>query len=128
LKLDLATAPVIEDAMHTALVIAARDVLLDELLGIARREGIAEILLQAAVSNLPVTPRGLASMLAGDSSNDLQFVDAAISKLESLSLLHRFPDGTVWVHRWTAEVLVGLGDTVQYHARAIRAGPTAVAG
>jgi tetratricopeptide (TPR) repeat protein len=43
-------------------------------------------------------------------------------KLEALSLMHRFPDGAVWVHRWTAEGLAGLDDVGKYRARSVEAG------
>jgi tetratricopeptide (TPR) repeat protein len=145
LELDLSAPPdSLDEAMQTALAIAAGDVLLEELLAIARREGLAEILLQAAVSNLPVTPEGLARMLASDATPsrnfwrrfrdglarmlagegavDVQSVHSAIGRLESLSLLHRFPDAAVWVHRWTAEVLRHFDDAAAYQTRAARAG------
>ncbi len=123
LNLDLtAPTPEIDNAVETALAIGARDVFLEELLAIARRDGSEEILLQAAVSNLPVTPEGLARMLADDGPGDPAPVVIAIGKLEALSLLHRLPEGTVWVHRWTAEGLANLGDEEQHHARCLRAG------
>jgi hypothetical protein len=165
LKLDLSAPPdSIDEAMRSAMVVAAGDVLLEALLAIARREGIAEVLLQAAVSNLPVTPDGLAVMLpdnsadgakpagddlhklefpprfpgsgvftfpdprafarllAGESLLDVQSVRRAVGRLESLSLLHCFPDGAVFVHRWTAEILARLDGVAAHRARAFRAG------
>jgi hypothetical protein len=120
LRLDLSASPAaIDEALQTTLTIAAGDILLEALLEIARREGTAEILLQAAVSNLPVPPTGLARMLAGSGPGDLQQVRTAIGRLESLSLLHRFPDGAVWVHRWTAEVLGRYAGAVPTRVRAI---------
>jgi tetratricopeptide (TPR) repeat protein len=122
-KLDLtASSANVDEAVQTALAFAAGDVLMEELLAIAAREGLADILLQAAVSNLPVTPEGLARMLAGDGPGHVQSVHGAIGRLESLSLLHRFPDGAVFVHRWTAEVLRHFGDAASHQARAARAG------
>jgi hypothetical protein len=38
-----------------------------------------------------------------------------------LSLVHRFPDGSAWVHRWTAEGLARL-DAAGHAARCVRAG------
>ena len=64
-------------AMQTALTLGARDILLGELLTLAREAGIAEVLLQAAVSNLPVTPAGLARMLWDDGAGDVAAVTAA---------------------------------------------------
>jgi tetratricopeptide (TPR) repeat protein len=122
-KLDLSAPPEsLDEAVRTARAIAAGDVLLEELLAIARREGIADVLLQAAVSNLPVTPAGVARMLAEDGPGDVQPISRAIDRLESLSLLHRFPGGAVFVHRWTAEVLGSLEDAASHQARAARAG------
>jgi hypothetical protein len=65
LRLGLPTPPgSLDEAMHIALAVAAGDVLLEELLAVGRWEGIAEILLQAAVSNLPLTPETLLAWLA----------------------------------------------------------------
>ncbi|HYM97673.1 MAG TPA: tetratricopeptide repeat protein, partial [Candidatus Sulfotelmatobacter sp.] len=114
----------LEEAVHTALLLGMRDIFLKELFELAVREGIAESLLQAAVSNLPVTPSGLAQMLA-DENGDLGDVTAArdaIDRLADLSLVHRFPDGSVWVHRWTAEGLANFGDAALFRARCTRAG------
>jgi tetratricopeptide (TPR) repeat protein len=101
-------------------VAGARDVLLEELLGIARNEGIDEVLLQAATSNLPVTPAGLARMLAGD-VGDEKHAECALERLAHLSLVFRFPDGSGWVHRWTAEGLARL-DGAAHRERCVRAG------
>ena len=120
---DLTTAPTdAASGIEAALALGARDVLLSELLAIVRDAGIEEELLQTAVSNLPVTPQGLARMLADDGAGDLLTVEAAAGKLESISLLHRFPDGAVFVHRWTAQGLGDLSDTASQNARNIRAG------
>jgi len=87
-----------EDPLQAALVAGARDVLLEKLLGIARSEGIDEVLLQTATSNLPVTPDGLARMLACD-AGDEKGTGRALERLVHLSLIFRFPDGSGWVHR-----------------------------
>ncbi|MFO7684881.1 MAG: hypothetical protein R6V60_02205 [Desulfobacterales bacterium] len=76
----------------------ARDVLLEELLRFARSEGIDEALLQAATSNLPVTPAGVSRMLAGE-AGDEKGTGRALERLVHLPLIFRFPDGSGWVHR-----------------------------
>jgi hypothetical protein len=82
--IDVATAAAdIASGLRTALVIGARDVLLAELIAIVRAAGIEEALLQAAVSNLPVTPQGLARMLAGNGPGDVTSVTAAATRLQT---------------------------------------------
>ena len=113
------------DAVQEAIALAAGDIVLEQLLDIAHREGCADILLQAAISNLPVPPQGIPRMLAEDPASAPAVpatIDAALARLESLSLLHRFPSGDVWVHRWTAEALRRLDDPAAHTARAVRAG------
>jgi tetratricopeptide (TPR) repeat protein len=110
----------LEERLQAALVAGARDGLLEELLGIARSEGIDEVLLQAATSNLPVTPAGLTRMLAGD-TGDEKHAERDLERLADLSLVHRFPDGSGWVHRWTAEGLARL-DGAAHRERCVRAG------
>ncbi len=111
----------LEAGVARALLLGARDVFLDELLDLARREGIDEVLLQTATSNLPVSPAGLARMLAGD-GGDPPAVEGALARLADLSLVHRFPGGDAWVHRWTAEGLGRLVDPGVHRARHVRAG------
>jgi tetratricopeptide (TPR) repeat protein len=121
--IDLAApGDAIDDTIQAALQLGARDILLKELLDIAVSRGISDILLQAAVSNLPVTPAGLARMLERDALRDLSGITASVGALAGLSLLHRFADGGVWVHRWTAESLAEMQDPDEYRARCIRAG------
>jgi tetratricopeptide (TPR) repeat protein len=117
-----ATLSDMTSAMPAALLIGARDVLLGELLSIVRAAGIEEVLLQAAVSNLPVAPQGLARMLADDGPGDVSSVEAAAARLEALSLLHRFPNHMLLVHRWTAQGLAELSDAATHQARSVRAG------
>ena len=104
------SAPVVgsQAAIDAALVLGARDVLLDELVALGREQGTEAILLQLAVSNLPVTPQGLAWMLAdgAESGPAVQALETALKQLVALSLVYRSPsDGSVWVHRWNAEGL-----------------------
>src|SRR5262249_51002402 len=109
-----------------AVLLGMRNVVLEELLDVVQRAGIAETLLQAATSSLPVSPAGLARMLTadpgGDDPGDVQAVQRALRRLEDLSLVYRFPAGDVWVHRWTAEGLARLTDEAEHRARYVRAG------
>ena len=121
-KLDPDTlARDLDEGLQQVVLLGARDVLLGELLDIARGEGIEEVLLQAAASNLRVSPAGLAHMLANTPA-DLAPVDRALVRLADLSLVHRFPDGSAWVHRWTAEGLRQIGSETAYRERCNRAG------
>ena len=116
-------ASAIEEQIPAALLLGARDVFLKELLDLARKRGIDQFLLQLAVSNLPVTPAGLARMISEDAGDavDAKAASDAIVRLEDLSLAHRFADGSAWVHRWTADGLAQV-DLASYKSRCIRAG------
>jgi hypothetical protein len=48
-------------------------------------------------------------------------MERAIGRLQDLSLVHRFPDGSAWVHRWTAEGLARLEEG-RFRARCVQAG------
>ncbi|MDX2030205.1 MAG: CHAT domain-containing protein [Blastocatellia bacterium] len=106
----------LDDALQAALLLGARDVFLEELLALARAAGIAEALLQTAVSSLPVPTAGLARMLEIDQLTAAR----ALDRLHDLSLLH-LADNAAWVHRWTAEGLARL-DPAELSARHLRAG------
>ena len=110
-------------ALSAAQLLAARDVFLDELLALARAQGAEPALLQLAACNLPVSPDGLARMLADDPAQpgDRAAAQAAITRLEDLSLLHRQADGTAQVHRWTAQGLADA-DAAAHRSRCVRAG------
>ena len=112
----------LEEGIQQALLLGARDVLLEELLDISRAEDLESVLLQTAVSNLPVSPAGLAHMLADGPAENLAAVESRLHRLEELSLMFRFPDGSGWVHRWTAEGLARLVPDQEYRWRANRAG------
>ena len=113
--------PDLDTARQIALTLEARDILLDELLAIVRREGHEAALLQTAVSHLPVSAAGLARMLASDdSTGDATAAAASLSRLAALSLLHLGTDGAL-VHRWTAEALATQGGAAAYRARCERA-------
>ena len=110
------------NSVNQAVLLGSRDIVLTELLKIARAEGLEAILLQAAVSNLPVSTSGVAHMLAGEPAEDDR-VRSGFERLAELSLLVLDATGSAWAHRWTAE---GLGTLVdepawrQYHLRAGR--------
>jgi hypothetical protein len=59
-------------------------------------------------------------MLADDGPGDVAATEAAAAKLEALSLLHRFPDGALLVHRWTAQGLAALADPATHLPQCIR--------
>ena len=114
----------LDEALQEAILVGTRDIFLENLLDIARGEEIDKALLQTAVSNLPVTASGLARMMASDDASlpgDVRTAEESLTRLEELSLLHRFPDGAAWVHRWTAE---GLASTNRdgHSRRCFRAG------
>lgn len=111
----------LDEGLQQVLLLGARDVLLEELLELARHEGTEEVLLQAAVSNLSTSAAGLAHMLAGEPA-DVSVVERGLERLEQLSFVYRFEDGSAWVHRWTAEGLARLSEPEAHRERCNRAG------
>jgi TIR domain/CHAT domain/AAA ATPase domain len=111
----------LDQSLATVLHLGAGDILLEELLDLAGREDIGEALLQVAISNLPVTPEGLARLLAGDGAGDIKAARQAMRRLEALSLFHRIAAGA-WVHRWTAELLARQAGPDRTAERCRRAG------
>jgi tetratricopeptide (TPR) repeat protein len=101
-------------AISDATRLGARDILLDTLLA-ALDAAEREVLLQTAVSNLPVPLHELAVTLP-----DID-VEAAAQRLRDLSLLVTRDDG-VWVHRWTAEALRSHQPADDHRDRCRRAG------
>ena len=114
----------LSDAVQTAIALGMRDVFLAELVAIAAAEGVDEVLLQVAVSNLPVSTDGVARMLGdGETPGAAESaVRAALERLEELSLVYRTPDGGALVHRWTAEGLAQLVGGESTRRRCERAG------
>ena len=112
----------LEEAVQQVVILGARDVLLDELLGMARAERLEGVLLQLSVSNLPASAAGVAHMLNDGPGGDASSVENALRRLEALSLVFRFPDGSAWVHRWTAEGLARHTSEEEHRERANRAG------
>ena len=94
--------------------------LLEELLTIALQRGDDAVLLQLAVSNLPLAAAGLARLLAGVVAADA--LEPALARLAALSLVVRGEAGQAWVHRWTAEGLAALVDAAGHGERYRRAG------
>ncbi|MDR4485728.1 MAG: CHAT domain-containing protein, partial [Nitrospirales bacterium] len=121
-NLDDHTTGEVRERLKDTIRLGTRDVLLEELLEISRVEHLEQVLLQAAVSNLPVSPSGIAHMLQEHPVEDITAVEQALRRLEVLSLIFRFEDGTAWVHRWTAEGLAQLTSQEEYRGRANRAG------
>jgi tetratricopeptide (TPR) repeat protein len=120
--IDLETvAESLDDRLQQVVLLGMRSVLLEELVEIVRGQGDAEVLFQAAVSTLPTSPAGLAHMLA-DSPADGAPVNQALARLADRSLVYRFPDGSAWVHRWTAQGLAALEDPARHAERCRRAG------
>jgi len=120
----------LEERLQQVLTLGLRDVLLDELVAIARRRGDEEVLLQLAVSNLPVAPAELARMLVQAGDADLgeamaapaaearvSELQEALQRLAALSLVVLSEEGQAWVHRWSAE---GLARQSSPHDRSAR--------
>src|SRR5712692_290730 len=79
-----------------------------------------QVLLQVAVSGLPVPSDGLATGLE-DAGVIPAALEAAAARLGDLSLVVVF-DGGLWVHRWTAEAIRRREPAEDYRRRCERAG------
>jgi tetratricopeptide (TPR) repeat protein len=124
-NIDLSAAPgTLDDRLQQVVLLGMRDVLLEELVAISRDQGDDEILFQAAVSNLPTSPEGLAHMLADGPPDQsrIQSTRSALGRLVDRSLVVRLPDSSVWVHRWTAEGLARISDPATRAGRLKAAG------
>ncbi|MGH3935576.1 MAG: CHAT domain-containing protein [Pseudonocardiaceae bacterium] len=102
-----------------AVQLGARDICLDELLSALQRAE-REVLLQTAVSGLPVSVPDLTPTLEGTEFDDTA-VERAAQRLADLSLIVR-TDGGLWVHRWTAEGLREHQPPTNYRDRCRKAG------
>src|SRR5207247_1739024 len=97
LNLDLNAAELtLDEAVRRTLQVAARDILLDELLEVVKEDH--DVLFQVAVFPEPVPEAGVASCLGVDRAK----LTPAIDRLGQSSLVTRLQDERVWVHRWTA--------------------------
>ncbi len=118
-QVDLKCERSVPDAIGEAVRLAAADIVVDELIGLLEGPE-TEVLLQVAVSGLPVPLDDLAGVLdrAGVCRSDE--VGPAVARLVDLTLLTDTGDG-VWVHRWTATALRERQDPAAFSARARRA-------
>lgn len=116
------TAAPLTDAVHEVILLGMRDVFLAELVAQAEREQMVDVLYQAAVSTLPVSPAGIAHMLADAPQPPTPALEATLQRLADLSLLYRYKDGSVRVHRWTAEGFAHTLPPATWHTYANRAG------
>ena len=118
-QVDLKCERSVPDAIGEAVRLAAADIVVDELIGLLEGPE-TEVLLQVAVSGLPVPLDDLAGVLdrAGVCRSDE--VGPAVARLVDLTLLTDTGDG-VWVHRWTATTLRERQDPAAFSARARRA-------
>ncbi|HEX9530801.1 MAG TPA: CHAT domain-containing protein, partial [Acidimicrobiales bacterium] len=106
-------------ALSDTVRLAARDIVLDELLEVLD-DTERQVLLQVAVSGLPVPADGLATGLE-DAGVIPAALEAAAARLGDLSLVVVF-DGGLWVHRWTAEAIRRREPAEDYRRRCERAG------
>jgi tetratricopeptide (TPR) repeat protein len=100
LNLDLQDSGLtLERAVRVTLEVAARDILLDELLELVGED--REVLFQVSVFPMPVPEAAAASCLKMDHGE----AAPVFERLGQSSLVTRLHDEQVWVHRWTAESL-----------------------
>ncbi len=117
----------LDEAIARSLQLGAQDILLSELISLLTPTD-RDILYQAAVSNLPIDSGGVARALHDRTADakEQAGVLASLTTLADLSLLSFVGEGTVFVHRWTAECLLsprsGLDEVERrdIHARAGR--------
>lgn len=103
------------EAVQEVIVLGAHDILLNELLTMARDNGDEAILYQTAVSRLPVVAAGVAYALGEQEPDgkEVAGINAALHRLTGLSLVSEQAGELYWVHRWTAESLkCGSADEV----------------
>ena len=93
-------------AVGEAVLLGSRDIFLNELLTVLNPEE-RELLLQAAVSTLPLTTEDLAMARWGANSTaqQRQAVTAATERLVDLTLISPAGDSEVVVHAWIADAL-----------------------
>ncbi|WP_153161065.1 CHAT domain-containing protein [Zoogloea sp. 1C4] len=120
LGVDVNTPPAdLDEALALTLQLGTRDVLLDTLLTLADDDGDRPTLLQAAASNLPISVAGVAHALHGAVPDKALVATTrkALTRLSVLSLLSFVSEQEVFVHRWTAEVLLTSGATLSADTR-----------
>ncbi|MCA1672867.1 MAG: hypothetical protein LC799_11930, partial [Actinobacteria bacterium] len=116
---DLIQDRPMREHVELAIQLGARDICLDVLLD-ALEGAEREVLLQTAVSTLPVEVPDLATALA-ESGLDDAVITRAAQRLADLSLVVCADEG-LWVHRWTAEGLRKRQPGDDYRRRCHRAG------
>ncbi|MGH3852869.1 MAG: TIR domain-containing protein, partial [Pseudonocardiaceae bacterium] len=107
------------EQVSIAVQLGARDICLDVLLS-ALDDAERQVLLQTAVSNLPVKVPDLTAALSDTGLDDTAITHAA-QRLADLSLVVHTDEG-LWVHRWTAEGLREHQTPDDYRNRCRRAG------
>ncbi len=117
--IDLSETRELREDVALAVQLGARDICLDVLLS-TLDDAERDVLLQTAVSSLPVPVRDLTPIL-DDSELDYTAVESTAQRLADLSLMVRIDEG-LWVHRWTAEGLQEYQPPTSYRNRCRRAG------
>ncbi|MGH3998735.1 MAG: hypothetical protein ACRDTJ_14915, partial [Pseudonocardiaceae bacterium] len=117
--IDVAQTRALREDVTVAVQLGARDICLDVLLS-TLDDTEREVLLQTAVSSLPVSAPDLTAVLPGSGLDDMASTRAA-QRLADLSLVVHTDEG-LWVHRWTAEGLRERQSPEDYRDRCRRAG------
>ncbi|MGH3980018.1 MAG: TIR domain-containing protein [Pseudonocardiaceae bacterium] len=118
-KVELSQTRELHEDVAVAVQLGARDICLDALLS-ALDAAEREVLLQTAVSSLPVEVPDLTVALA-DNGLDGAAITRVAQRLADLSLVLHTDEG-LWVHRWTAEGLREPQEPDDYRNRCHRAG------
>ncbi|MGH3813329.1 MAG: TIR domain-containing protein, partial [Pseudonocardiaceae bacterium] len=118
-KVEITETKTLPEDVTLAVQLGARDICLDELIS-ALDDAEREVLLQTAVSSLPVPVSDLTPTLA-DAELDDTAITRAAHRLTDLSLVVH-TDEELWVHRWTAEALRDSQPPENYRDRCRRAG------
>ncbi|MGH3914954.1 MAG: ATP-binding protein [Pseudonocardiaceae bacterium] len=118
-EVDVTQDRELREHVAVAVQLGARDICLEVLLA-TLDDAEREVLLQTAVSSVPVEVSDLATSLA-DSGFDATVITRAAQRLADLSSVVR-SDQELWVHRWTAEGLRESQPPDDYRRRCQRAG------
>ncbi|MBV9160065.1 MAG: CHAT domain-containing protein [Pseudonocardiales bacterium] len=117
--IDLTQTRELHEDVAAAVQLGARDICLNVLLA-ALDDAEKEVLLQTAVSSLPVTVPDLTPALDNSELDD-KAIERTAQRLADLSLIVCTDEG-LWVHRWTAEGLRESQPPDGHRARCRRAG------
>ena len=118
-EVELTQTRELRQDVAVAVELGARDICLDVLVS-ALDDAEREVLLQTAVSSLPVPIPDLTTALAGARLDSAAITHAA-QRLADLSLVVHTDEG-LWVHRWTAEGLREHQPPDDYRNRCHQAG------